>query len=76
MSFLGSLTSFVAGAAAGVIGARLLAPRSGGETRQALHLRKDEITTAGEMARAKTESELQQQLRATVADRAAARESL
>jgi len=73
MSFPGSLTSFVVGAAAGaaggVLGARLLAPRSGSATKHALHVRKDEITTAGEMAKEKTERELEQQYRATVANR-------
>lgn len=77
MGFLGSLTSFVVGAAAGaaggVIGARLLTPRSGAGTQQTLQTRKGEIAAAGEMAREKAETQLEQRYRATVAARAANR---
>ena len=77
MSVLGGLATFAigaaAGAAGGVIGARLLAPTSGQDTQQAFQALKDEITTAGEMAKAQAEWDLQQQYRATVAARASAR---
>lgn len=79
MSFLGSLTSFVAGAAAGaaggIIGSRLLAPGSGADMQQTLQDRKNEIAVAGEMAKTMAETRLEQQYRATVAERASARET-
>ena len=79
MGVLGSLTSFVAGAAIGVaggiIGGRLLAPESGAQTQMSLTNRKNEIAAAGELARATEERKLEEQYRAKLTSRAAIRES-
>jgi gas vesicle protein len=79
MGVLGSLTSFVAGAAigaaGGLIGGRLLAPESGDRTQMSLQNRKNQIAAAGEQARAEHQHKLEQQYRDAVANRAAARKT-
>jgi hypothetical protein len=68
MGLLGRLAVFglgtVAGAAGGIAGARLLAPRSGNDTQHAVAQWKHEIESAGEQARAETEARLEHQYRA------------
>ncbi|CAN5526706.1 hypothetical protein BH23CHL5_BH23CHL5_13730 [soil metagenome] len=70
MGVIGSIASLAAGATAGVLGgvaaARLLAPKSGQDTQNAIANWSSEIRTAGESARDRAEIETRARYQATV----------
>ncbi len=78
MGFIRNTSTFLVGAtvgaAAGIMGARLFAPKSGEETQGSLDAWKAEIAAAGERARIETSLKLEHEYRSTVEDRTALRD--
>ena len=70
MSAIGSAMTFALGAAIGVAGgiaaSRLVAPQSGEDTQETVGNLRQEIVTAGEVARAEREAALNQRFRNSV----------